>query len=194
MYHDDFVNKTIKYRSFFCNFSTVKGFYRFCNFSQENLKANLPSSSFALRTRDGYDNNNVLNINANKTLSSVYGIEENWSLNCLQYYHVINGLPSDFAHDIFEGFATDFLQKLLSYFIQLKVLTPEIVNTTITSFNYSPIDQHNEPQVLKFIPNTTFDIKQTAREMWNLDYFLCYSENIFPLEMKFRIFVPSFVK
>ena len=118
------------------------------------MKANLPSSSFALRTRD---NSNVLNINANKTLSSVYGIKENWSLNCLQYSHVINGLPSDFAHDIFEGFATDFLQKLLSYFIQLKVLTPEIVNTTITSFNYSPIDQHNEPQVLKFIPNTTFD-------------------------------------
>ena len=42
------------------------------------------------------------------------------------------------------------------------------MNATITSFNYSPIDQHNEPQVLKIIPNTTCEIKQTACEMWNL--------------------------
>ena len=152
---------------FFCNFSTVQRFCRFCNCSQENLKANLPSSSFSLRTSEGYDNN-VLNINADKTLSSVYGIKENSSLNCLQYYHVIHCLPPDIAHDIFEGFATDFLQKLLSYFIQLKVLTPEVVNAAISSFNYSPIDQHNKPQVLKIFSNTTFKIKQTAYEMWNL--------------------------
>ena len=100
-------------------------------------------------------------------MSSVYGIKENSSLNCLQYYHVINGLPLDIARDIFEGFATDFLQNLLSYFIQLKVLTTEIVNAAISSFNYSPIDQHNKPQVLKIISNTTFKIKQTACEMWN---------------------------
>ena len=152
---------------FFCNFSTVQRFCRFCNCSQENLKANLPSSSFSLRTSEGYDNN-VLNINADKTLSSVYGIKGNSYLNCLQYYRVINGVPPDIAHDIFEGFATDFLQNLLSYFIQLKVLTPEIVNVAISSFNYSPIDQHNKPQVLKIISNTTFKIKQTACEMWNL--------------------------
>ena len=98
-------------------------------------------------------------------MSSVYGIKENSSLNCLQYYHVINGLPPDIAHVISEGFATDFLQNLLSYFIQLKVLTPEIVNAAISSFNYTPIDQHNKPQVLKMISNTTFKIKQTASKM-----------------------------
>ena len=152
---------------FFCSFSTVQRFCRYCNCSQENLKANLPSSRSSLRTSEGYDNN-VLNINADKTLSSVYGIKENSSLNCLQYYHVINGLPPNIAHDAFEGFTTDFLQNLLSYFIQLKVLTPEIVNAAISSFNYSPIDQHNKPQVLKIISNTTFKVKQTACEMWNL--------------------------
>ena len=93
----------------FSAISTVQRFCRFCNCSQENLKAILPSLSFSLRTSEGYGNN-VLNINANTTLSSVYGIKENSSLNCLQYYHIINGLPPDIAHDIFEGFATDFLQ------------------------------------------------------------------------------------
>ena len=109
-------------RGFFCNFSTMQHFDFLCNCSQENLIANLPSSIFALRISEGYDNT-VLNINAEKTLSSVYGIKENSSLNCLQYYHVINGLPPDIAHDIFEGFATDFLQKLISYFIQLSLDT-----------------------------------------------------------------------
>ena len=84
---------------FFCNFSTVQRFCQFCNCSQEKLKANLPSSSFSLRTSEKYDNN-VLNINADKTLSSVCGIKENSSFNYLQYYHVINGLPPDIAHDI----------------------------------------------------------------------------------------------
>ena len=152
---------------FFWNLITVQPFYRFCNCSRKDLKANLPSLSFALRTREGYDNN-VLNINADKILPSAYSINENSSLNCLQYYHVTNGLPPDITHGIYEGFATDFLQKLLSYFIQLEVLAPEIVNTAISSFNYSPIYQHNKPQVLKIIADTTFKIKQTACEMWNL--------------------------
>ena len=102
----------------------MQRFNRFCNCSQESFKANFPSPSFSLRASEGYDNN-VLNINANKTLSSVYGVKENSSLNCLQYYHVINGVPPDIAHDTFEGFATDFLQKLLSNFTQLKSLTPK---------------------------------------------------------------------
>ena len=126
---------------FFCNFSSVQRFCRFSNCSQENLKANLPSSSFSLRTSEGYGN--VLNTDADKTLSSVYGIKENSSLNCLQYYHVTNGLAPDIAHDIFEGFATDFLQKLLRYFIQLKVLAPEIVtcwDSNISSFRLKKIN------------------------------------------------------
>ena len=42
------------------------------------------------------------------------------------------------------------------------------MKAAISSFNYSPIDQHNKPQVLKIFSNTTFKIKQTAYEMWNL--------------------------
>ena len=83
----------------------------------------------------------------------------------MQYYHVINGLTPGIPHEIFEDSATDFLQKLLRYFIQLRALTPEIVNRAIRSFNFSPIDQHNKPQVLKIISNTTAKIRC---EIWNL--------------------------
>ena len=128
------------------------------------MKANLPSSHFALRTTGVYDND-VLNIDADKTLSSVYGIKENSSLNCSQYYHAINGLTPDIAHSTFEGFAIDFLQKLLSYFIHLKILTRKMVNAAVSPFNYSPTDQNNKPQDLKIISTTIFKIKQRACEM-----------------------------
>ena len=112
------------------------------------MKANLTSSSFALITSEGYDNNvswslrydnNVLNINADKTLPSVYGTNENSSLNCLQYYHVINGPPPDIAHDIFDGFATDFLQKFLRLFHTIEILDTwniKYINKLLQLFPY----------------------------------------------------------
>ena len=33
---------------------------------------------------------------------------------------ILHGLPLDIVHDILEGFATDFLQKRLSYFMHLE--------------------------------------------------------------------------
>ena len=42
------------------------------------------------------------------------------ALNCLEYYHVINGLPPNIIHDILAGFVTDFLKNLLSYFISFQ--------------------------------------------------------------------------
>ena len=83
-------------------------------------------------------------------MSSAYGIEENSSLNYLQYPHVIDGLPLDIVHDILEGFATDSLQKPLSYFMHLKALTPEMVNVSKSPFNYSRVYQINKPHALKF--------------------------------------------
>ena len=116
---------------FFCSFSTVQRFCRFCNCSQEYLKANLPS---------WYDNN-VLNVNADKTLPSVYGIKENLSLNCLQHYHRINGRPSDIAHNIFKGFVTDFLQKFQKFFHtseSLDIRNSECSNKLFQLFSYWP--------------------------------------------------------
>ena len=116
---------------FFCSFSTVQCFCRFCNWSQEYLKANLSS---------WYDNN-VLNVNADKTLPFVYGIKENLSLNCLQHYHRIDGLPSDIAHNIFKGFVTDFLKKLRKFFHtseSLDIRNSECSNKLFKLFSYWP--------------------------------------------------------
>ena len=87
---------------FFSNFSPLQRFCCFCNCSQENLKANLPSLSFSPRTSEAYGNN-ALNIYVDKALLSVYGIDENSSLNCLQDYYVINGVSQDITNNMLEA-------------------------------------------------------------------------------------------
>ena len=87
---------------FFSNFSPLQRFCCFCNCSQESLKANLPSLSFSPRTSEAYDNN-ALNIYVDKALLSVYGIDENSSLNCLQDYYVINGVSQDITNNMLEA-------------------------------------------------------------------------------------------
>ena len=42
---------------FFCNFSTVQRFCRFCNCRKSQLDENLPVSTFVLRTKNACDNN-----------------------------------------------------------------------------------------------------------------------------------------
>lgn len=46
----------------------------------------------------------------------MYGIKERSCLNDLEYFHVINGLPPDLAHDMFEGIAVNVLSDIAGYF------------------------------------------------------------------------------
>ena len=62
----------------------------------------------SLRTEKGY-NNNIKFTEQDSKFSSVYDIKTNSCLHQLKYYHVINGLPPDQAHDVFEGIAVVIL-------------------------------------------------------------------------------------
>ena len=73
---------------FYCNFSTVKRFCRFC---------------LAVRTLL----NDASSVEIDSSLCSPYGLVKNSCLNSLEYYHYTNGLPPDLAHDVLEGFAKD---------------------------------------------------------------------------------------
>ena len=89
---------------FYCNFSTVNRFCRFCNITKAELQEGKKISSFTLRTNTSYDKN-VKDIEQLPHLASVYGIKANSCLNSLTYFHVIDGFPRDLAHDLFEGVA-----------------------------------------------------------------------------------------
>ena len=98
---------------FYCNFSTVARFCRFCNCTRDQLHGMLNLVTFFERTQVGYNNNNT-NIETYPEMSSVYGIKQRSCFNSLKYYHVVDGLPPDIAHDIFEGVARDIVMLLLA--------------------------------------------------------------------------------
>ena len=69
--------------------------------------------TFFERTQVGY-NNNTTDIETYPEMYSVYGIKQRSCFNSLKYYHVVDGLPPDIAHDIFEGVARDIVMLLLA--------------------------------------------------------------------------------
>ena len=70
-------------------------------------------------------------------------------LNQLKYFHVNNGLPLDLAHDLFEGFAIDIMNLLVTRYLRAKVFRFDDMNKIIQSFCYSEIDKKNKSQVIK---------------------------------------------
>lgn len=125
-------------------------------------KVNIDKS--ILRTQNGY-NNNIVNIQADPELCLLYGIKSNSHLNFLQYFHVIDVLAADLAHDIFEGIAVDVMDDIIFALIFVsKVFIIDFVNEAIASFKHSKIHKKNKPQPFKIISSVNFKIKQTACE------------------------------
>lgn len=95
-------------------------------------------------------NNNIVNIETDPELCSLYGIKSNSRLNSLQYFHVTDGLHPNIAYDIFEGIAVDVMDDVLLGQISVSnVFTIDFVNKAIASFEYSKIDRKNKPQPFK---------------------------------------------
>lgn len=99
---------------YFSNFSTVARFCRFCMALRTSL--NDVRGGAEPRTKEMYDHH-IQSIDVDSSLSSTYGIKYNSCLNCLNYSHVADGLPPDFAHDILEGFAKDLTLNLILHLI-----------------------------------------------------------------------------
>ena len=159
---------------FYENFSTVDRFCRFCNMRM-SVYQDKRFYEFQLRSTESYDNQARL-VGSDPSLLKLYGVKKSSCLNCLKYFHVIEGLPPDPAHDLFEGFCIDFMTNVIVHFVKRKLFKISDVNDAIISFDYSDVDKNNKPQCLKEKSLTQFRVKLTACEMWN---FL----RLFPLMM-----------
>ena len=86
--------------AFFCNFSTVQRFFRFCNCCKNQINENLPIENFILRTKEVYKNN-LLSIEFDPNYSYLYGIKSDSYLHSLNFFYVTAGLPPNLALDLF---------------------------------------------------------------------------------------------
>ena len=81
-------------------------------------------------------------------MAAVYGFKGNSPLNQLSYYHVICGLPSDAAHDIFEGVACHVMKLVITALITQGAFDLGCLNSQSLNFSYSQIDKANKPRTL----------------------------------------------
>ena len=105
----------------FHNFTTVSKFCRFCNFTRSQMLENFNSNEWVLSTKEAYDSN-IAQLEGDPAIASAYSIKSCSPLHVLKYFHVIDGLPPDLAHDVFEGIAIDILSQIMGMLWYIKHL------------------------------------------------------------------------
>lgn len=103
----------------------------------------------------------LANIALYSTMSSVYGIKTDSPLNSLQYFHVTEGMPSDIAHDLFEGAVCEVMTNIIGYCVREDYFTLEELNNIITNYEFSGIDKANKPTTVSNLLRN-LKVKQTA--------------------------------
>ena len=93
-----------------------------------------------LRTEEGY-HNHIKSTEQDSNFFSVYGKKTNSCLHQLNYYHIINGLPPDLAHDVFEGIVVDVLSECISFFCKNNTISLEFLNNQISLFDFTNLDR-----------------------------------------------------
>ena len=140
---------------------------RFCNANSDNIQYNFSENNFQLRTPESYDSQ-VLEIEKNSNLCSMYGIRGNSVLNKLLHFHICWSSPSDIAHDLFEGFCLDLLKVTIQHCIREKLFSLNQLNDAIEQFPYTGRDKSNKPSTITAISPHNINIKQTASQCHNL--------------------------
>ena len=141
------------------SFSSLK-VCRFCMISKSQLANVFVGTE---RTKTSYDQQCLL-VKQSPDLRKAYGIKEKSCLNELQYFHVMNGLPPDITHDIFEGVGKYVLKSVIEYCIRVNYFSLDSLNDSISSFDYQGPDKITKPHIVP----PSHEIKQTASETWCL--------------------------
>lgn len=85
---------------------------RFCTVEKDDLD-NFNIANTPKRTPASY-NDQVEVVSVNPAMSSLYGVKANSVLNSLRYFHVVGGMQSDNADDLFESaLACDILHYMI---------------------------------------------------------------------------------
>ncbi|CAC5426219.1 unnamed protein product [Mytilus coruscus] len=137
---------------------------RYCFVSREDMQIVFESDMFNMRTQEMYDEQ-VRLVQAHPELSSLYGVKRNSPLNSLDFYHVINGMPPDLAHDLFEGVVSEVMTNVIRGCVVAGYFSLDYLNDKILSFPFANVDKRNKPskvgQVLR-----TLKVRQSAAQMW----------------------------
>lgn len=139
---------------------------RFCMVTREQLRRSHSIDNCERRTVASH-NEHVQRISEFPNMAGIYGVKAASRLNELQYFHVINGLPSDIAHDLFEGVVCDALEHVITSFVQDKIFSLNDLEQIMKEFPYKGTDKVNKPRPLS-THLAQLKVKQKAVQIWCL--------------------------
>lgn len=79
------------------------------------------------------------------SLAPVYGIKGTFCLNELQNVHSLNGMPSDIAHDLFEGVVCEVKTNVIKVCVSEGFFDLEYLNDRIIKLKFSEVEKSNKP-------------------------------------------------
>ncbi len=102
------------------------------------------------------------------------GIKVPCILNNLEHFHVTTNYVPDVMHDLLEGVCGLEVHLVLGDLIKAGFFDLDLLNSRITSFDYSPADSKNKPSPIlqRKIRNPDGASGQTASQMWCLVRYL----------------------
>lgn len=74
-----------------------------------------------------------------------YGIKGTFCLNELQNVHSMNGMPSDTAHDLFEGVVCEVKTNVIKVCVSECFFDLEYFNDRIIKLKFSEVEKSNKP-------------------------------------------------
>ncbi|KAJ8018295.1 hypothetical protein HOLleu_43791 [Holothuria leucospilota] len=103
------------------------------------------AAQFLLRLREVHHTSEAAAVEKHPDLVTIYGIKGQSPLNELQFFHVVEGLPSDIAHDIFEGVVKDVLENVIGELVSQGIITYKTVCEKLQTFLYCDVDKPKKP-------------------------------------------------
>ena len=137
---------------------------RFCNVHRDRLRAGHLGESRRPPQHDAQ----VAAVQANPELVKSYGVKDESIFHGLGDWHCVTHMPSDIAHDVFEGVAKKLLQLVLSRCVRNGYVTLPTINQRISSFDYKGTDKRDKPAQLIKGTADSVKVKQTFSQTWCL--------------------------
>ena len=147
-------------------FSTPEQVCRFCLTGRFDYQGIFNDRTFTYRTKEAHDVH-VARVQRDPKYLRAYGVKGPSKLNELQHYHIIWGMPSCIAHDLFEGIVPETIILVLKRLVGRKLFTYKYFNEKLKTFEYADVDKPNKPLPLLIVQGQP-KLKGTQSQMWCL--------------------------
>ena len=135
----------------------------------------------------------VENVMKHPVLASVYGIKGPSIFSDVKHFNPVTCLPSDVAHDLFEGVVKDMTSDVIKHCVHQKYTSVVDINNAISEFPYVGADKCDKPNIIQ----ATGDVKETFCKMWCLFRLLPFmvghlvpeGDRVWGLYLKMRVIV-----